>query len=196
MADDDDHSVAEMKAVVSELREIKDAISFARNQNGVWQMPAPALPAEHAGWNFTTFEKYINQRFSDIALQLRERYEAQQTGLSAALAAAEKAVTAALIAAEKAVDKAERAQELRNQVANEFRQSLQDLSSLMWTIKEGTEAVNSLRREIDVTQKAVEKRVNTLETGYANIQGRIWAVSALFALIALGLEIGSRFIGR
>src|SRR4249920_340886 len=96
-------------------------------------------------WTFATFDKYVSQRFSDMALQLRERYEAQQTGVTAALAAAEKAVTAALIAAEKAVDKAEGAQQLRNEAQNEFRQSLSDLSALMWTSKEGTEKVEGVR---------------------------------------------------
>lgn len=213
----EDNSISELRDAVGELTR---AVSFVRDQLGVWQLPQPSitLPAESSGWNFTTFEKYINQRFGDMSLQLRERYEAQQTGVTAALAAAEKAVTAALIAAEKAVDKAERAQELRNQVANEFRSSLQDLSSLMWTIKEGTAAVDSLRREVtaaqdnlekkigsldstksdalDQVRRALEGRVGNLETGYANIQGRIWAVSALFAIVTLALTFGSKFIGH
>ena len=147
-------------------------------------------------WNFTSFEKYINQRFGDLSLQLRERYEAQQTGVTAALAAAEKAVNAALIAAEKAVDKAEGAQQLRNEAQNEFRKSLSDLSSLMWTIKEGTATVESLRRELTITQNTLINRVGTLETGYANIQGRIWAVNALFAIVVLAVSIGVRFIGK
>src|ERR1700675_3800421 len=116
---------------------------------------------ESAGtkWNFDTFEKYINQRFADLSLQLRERYEAQQTGVTAALAAAEKAVNAALIAAEKAVDKAEGAQQLRNEAQNEFRKSLSDLSGLMWTLKEGTAAVESLRREFDASLENVNNKV-------------------------------------
>ena len=147
-------------------------------------------------WNFTTYEKYINQRFTDLALQLRERYEAQQTGVTAALAAAEKAVNAALIAAEKAVDKAEGAQQLRNEAQNEFRKSLSDLSGLMWTIKEGTATVDALRRELTITQKALEARIGTLENAAANIQGRIWAISALFAIITLAVSIGSRVLAH
>jgi hypothetical protein len=177
------------------LKDLKQAISFARDQHGTWQMP-PQLPVQSADWNFTTFEKYINQRFADMALQLRERYEAQQTGVTAALAAAEKAVTAALIAAEKAVDKAEGAQQLRNEAQNEFRKSLSDLSGLMWTIKEGQAAVESLRREIAVTIQAVDIRVGTLEKGFANIQGRIWGVSALFAIVSLIVSFGAKFIGH
>lgn len=154
--------------------------------------------SESAGtkWNFDTFEKYINQRFSDLSLQLRERYEAQQVGVTAALAAAEKAVNAALIAAEKAVDKAEGAQQLRNEAQNEFRKSLSDLSSLMWTIKEGTLAVDSLRRELTTSISGIETKVNALESNYANIQGRIWAVGLIWALVVLAVSVGVRFVGR
>jgi hypothetical protein len=147
-------------------------------------------------WTFATFDKYINQRFTDMAVNLRERYEAQQVGVTAALAAAEKAVTAALIAAEKAVDKAEGAQQLRNEAQNEFRKSLSDLSGLMWTIKEGSAAVDALRREFGGTQKQLEDRVGRLESGSANIQGKIWAIGAIWAVLAMSVSVGSRFIGH
>lgn len=198
MADDhksDDSSILELRDAVGELRR---AVTHVRDNREAWQMP-PAqvlLPAEASGWNFTTFEKYINQRFGDLSLQLRERYEAQQTGVTAALAAAEKAVNAALIAAEKAVDKAEGAQQLRNEAQNEFRKSLSDLSGLMWTIKEGAAAVDALRREIKLTTESLSNRVGILEAGYSNIQGRIWGVSALFAVIALIISVAVRFIGQ
>lgn len=189
----EDNSISELRGAVAEL---KDAVSYVREHRGSWQMPqaSVSLPSEAASWNFTTFEKYINQRFGDLSLQLRERYEAQQTGVTAALAAAEKAVNAALIAAEKAVDKAEGAQQLRNEAQNEFRKSLSDLSGLMWTIKEGAATVDALRREIKLTTDSTSGRVGILETGYANIQGRMWAVSALFAIVALVISIGVRFI--
>jgi len=190
-----DSSITALKDAVGEL---KEAVSYVRDSRSQWFPPTAtvSLPSEAASWNFTTFEKYVNQRLTDMALQLRERYEAQQTGVTAALAAAEKAVNAALIAAEKAVDKAEGAQQLRNEAQNEFRKSLSDLSGLMWTIKEGAAAVDALRREIGITQDAIGARVRTLETNAANIQGRIWAVSALFAIVALAVSIGTRFIGH
>lgn len=221
---------------VSDLRrasdELKRAVELVRAE-GKRDIPSAvvSLPPAADGWNFTTFEKYINQRFGDLALQLRERYEAQQSGVSAALSAAEKAVQAALVAAEKAVDKAEGAQQLRNEAQNEFRKSLSDLSGLMWTTKEGQAAVDALRREVTVMLRAGESRVATLEgtshnlwatkdgqaaveslrrewaLGHevltarvsslenfsANIQGRIWAVSGLFAIVALILELATRF---
>ena len=155
-------------------------------------------------WNFITFEKYINQRFTDLSQQLRERYEAQQIGVTAALAAAEKAVTAALTAAEKAVDKAEGAQQLRNESQNEFRKSLSDLSGLMWTTKEGQATVDSIRRELTVIidgignklnsesisksnaieslRKATEGRIGNIEKSYSNMQGRLWALGTVFGI--------------
>jgi hypothetical protein len=194
MAESD--GIQELKAAAADLH---DAIKLLREQQRV-SLNSPTsvvqLPAEASSWNFVTFEKYINQRFSDLSLQLRERYEAQQTGLAAALAAAEKAVNAALIAAEKAVDKAEGAQQLRNEAQNEFRKSLSDLSGLMWTIKEGTATVDALRREFTLLQHQSDERVGKLETGASNIQGRIWAVSAIWAVITLGVIIGARFIGH
>lgn len=191
----EDSSISELRDAVGELTR---AVSHVRDRRGAWSMPPSlgALPAEASGWNFTTFEKYINQRFGDLSLQLRERYEAQQTGVTAALAAAEKAVNAALIAAEKAVDKAEGAQQLRNEAQNEFRKSLSDLSGLMWTIKEGSAALDALRREIKLTTDSTSNRVGILETGFANIQGRVWAVSALFAVVALIVSVVVRFIGH
>ena len=190
----DDNGVSELRLASDELRRAVDIV----RRDGTNPLPVNAmvsLPAAADSWNFTTFEKYINQRFIDLSMQLRERYEAQQTGVTAALAAAEKAVNAALIAAEKAVDKAEDAQHLRNEAQNEFRKSLSDLSGLMWTTKEGTAAIDALRRELGIRMDIAEVRVGTLERGYANIQGRMWAIAALFAVASAALQVISRFIG-
>src|ERR1700722_14692407 len=194
--------MAEESNGLSELREatkaFRTAIEEIRSIRASVGPPPTftALPSEASSWNFTTFEKYINQRFSDLSLQLRERYEAQQVGVTAALAAAEKAVNAALIAAEKAVDKAEGAQQLRNEAQNEFRKSLSDLSGLMWTIKEGTLAVDSLRRELTTSISVIEAKLNVLESNYANIQGRIWAVGLIWAIVVLAVSVGVRFVGK
>jgi hypothetical protein len=189
---------SELRKAAEELRlAVRDVREIRSVQQGAWNAPIPpALPQSSDGWNFNTFEKFINQRFADLSLQLRERYEAQQTGVIAALAAAEKAVNAALIAAEKAVDKAEGAQQLRNEAQNEFRKSLSDLSGLMWTIKEGTAAVEAARREFMGSQRQLEDRVGKLESANANVQGKIWGVSALWAIVVLGVTIGVRFIGH
>lgn len=193
MAENEDNGIEELRRTSRELRQ---AVEFFRATTAPARPPDSiiSLPSEASSWNFITFEKYINQRFSDLSLQLRERYEAQQTGLAAALAAAEKAVNAALIAAEKAVDKAEGAQQLRNEAQNEFRASLSDLSKLMWTRLEGAAAVDSLRREIQLTLDNLTKRTSTIETGYANLQGRMWAISFIWGAAVLAISIGLRYV--
>ena len=178
------------------IEELKLAVAHVKEQLRNQPLTtAPAIsPAD--SWNFSTYEKHINQRFSDLSLQLRERYEAQQTGLAAALAAAEKAVNAALIAAEKAVDKAEGAQQLRNEAQNEFRKSLSDLSGLMWTIKEGTAALEGLRREMELRHQTNEEKVNSLTAGYANIQGRFAMVGIIWGLIVAVVSGLISFVSR
>lgn len=114
-------------------------------------------------WNFETFEKYINQRFNDLAVQLRERHDAQQSAVASAFEAAEKTVNTALVAAQKAIDKSEQAQELRNEQQNELHKSLSEMSALMWTIKEGTAAVDSVRREFNAGLDGLEKKLETIE---------------------------------
>jgi hypothetical protein len=145
----------------------------------------PPISIDDTGWNFKTFSIYISQRFSDLSLQLQQRFEAQQTGLSTAMAAAEKAVIAALTAAEKAVDKAEQAQGLRNVAQNEFRESLSDLSKLMWTIKEGSEALAGLRREIEIRFGSLETNVNHLNIQSANLQGRLATIGIVWGVIVI-----------
>jgi hypothetical protein len=190
----EDKSIADLRAAVEDL---KSAVSFVRDQKS-WVPPAAtvSLPSEAASWNFTTFEKFINQRFTDLSINLRERYEAQQTGVTAALAAAEKAVNAALIAAEKAVDKAEQAQGLRNEAQNEFRKSLSDLSGLMWTTKEGSFAVDSLRREIDVRMVAIEKTINGLVAGYQNIQGRFTIIGIIWGVVVAVVPLAIQYLRK
>jgi hypothetical protein len=130
--------------------------------------------AEATEWTFKTYDRFISQRFADN----------------------EKALHLALSASEKAVEKAENAQQLRNEAQNEFRQSLADLSKLMWTRQEGTEAVLSARRELSIILESLDKRSAVLESGYANIQGRMWAISAIWGVLVLAVSIGVRFIGH
>ena len=179
----DDNGIAELRA---SIRSLHDSIEeLRRERNKPWPelelLPTP----DKAGWNFNTYPIHINQRFSDLSLQLQQRFEAQQTSVSTAMVAAEKAVNAALTAAEKAVDKAEQAQALRNESQNEFRKSLSDLSGLMWTTKEGTSALDALRREYLTGHKAVEDRLSRMENIVANVQGRMAMVGIVWGVIVV-----------
>ncbi len=162
-----------------------DSIEQLRNErNKPWDFdPVPVV--DRSGWTFATYTVHINQRFTDLSLQLQQRFEAQQIAVSAAMLAAEKAVNVAMVAAEKAVDKAEKAQTLRNEAQNEFRKSLSDLSGLMWTTKEGTAALDALRREIDIRVIGNEAKLTDLSTGYANLQGRFAMIGIVWGVIVV-----------
>ncbi len=185
MADNDDNGLPALRAGINAMH---DSICRLRQER---DRPWPILPeltasaAERRGWNFDTYPIHINQRFSDLSLQLQQRFEAQQTSVSTAMVAAEKAVNAALTAAEKAVDKAEQAQALRNEAQNEFRASLSDLSKLMWTIKEGTGALDALRREIDIRHNSLEEKVNILSREFSNMQGRFAMIGIVWGIIVV-----------
>jgi hypothetical protein len=137
-------------------------------------------------WTFGTFKTYYDQRLLDLQVQLQQRFEAQQLSVAAALAAAEKAVNAALVAAEKAVDKAEQAQALRNEAQNEFRKSLSDLSGLMWTTKEGTAALDAMRREMSIKIDAIDQRVAILGNASEGMRGKSTGISST---VATGIAI-------
>jgi hypothetical protein len=177
----DENGLAALKKSIEDLHVSIERLRLERDSP--WP-PMERLPAPE-GWNFSTYSIHIDQRLSDLSLQLQQRFEAQQTSVSTAMVAAEKAVNAALTAAEKAVDKAEQAQALRNEAQNEFRKSLSDLSGLMWTTKEGTAAVESLRRELGVTINTTETKVNELGTQYANLQGRFAMIGIVWGVIVL-----------
>ena len=95
-----------------------------------------------------------------------------------------------MTAAEKAVDKAEQAQALRNESQNEFRKSLSDLSGLMWTTKEGTSALDALRREFDIRIKGAEDKMSGLESMAANVQGRFAMVGIAWGVVVVAASIG------
>lgn len=176
-----------LEALRASLRSLHSSVEELREErNKPWSIPSfePHL-IDKTGWNFATYSIHINQRFSDLSLQLQQRFEAQQTSVSTAMVAAEKAVNAALTAAEKAVDKAEQAQGLRNQAQNEFRQSLSDLSGLMWTTKEGTAALESLRRETDIKIKGVEDTMLGLKATSDNLQGKIAMIGMIWGVFVV-----------
>jgi hypothetical protein len=188
----DELEVQELNESVYELRVLREVLRDGirdLNTYKTFTMPPPPSHASGDGWNFNTYSIYINQRFVDLSLQLQQRFEAQQQGLSTAMVAAEKAVTAALTAAEKAVDKAEQAQALRNEAQNEFRKSLADLSALMWTIKEGNAALDSLRRELEIRITSIDEKVNDGAKTWANLQGRFTMVGVIWGVVVVGISV-------
>ncbi len=82
--------------------------------------------ASVSGWTVDTLRQDLSRILDEMDRRYQQRYEAQQEGVAAALAAQEKAVNAALIAADRAVIKAELAAEKRFESVNEFRATLSD----------------------------------------------------------------------
>jgi hypothetical protein len=187
---DESNGIEELKIAAEQLHDCAESMRADRYKPVV----IPPIAIDDTGWNFKTFGVYIAQRFSDLSLQLQQRFEAQQSGLGTAMIAAEKAVNAALIAAEKAVDKAEQAQALRNQAQNEFRQSLSDLSGLMWTTKEGTAALEALRREVDIRIKQIEINMNGINAMAANLQGKITMIGIVWGIIVVVASVAIKFL--
>lgn len=190
MTQEDASDLASLRASILELH--NSIIDLRRDRDRPWPTIEP-LVVDKTGWNFSTYSIHINQRFFDLSLQLQQRFEAQQTSVSTAMVAAEKAVNAALTAGEKAVDKAEQAQSLRNEAQNEFRKSLSDLSSLMWTTKEGTAALDSFRREYLTGHKTVEDRVTRLDNIVSNFQGRLAMIGILWGVIVVVVSAAIRW---
>ena len=180
---DEDNGLPELRASIRSLHASIEGLRAERNKPWPELERLPTL--DDTGWNFKTYSIHINQRFSDLSLQLQQRFEAQQAGVTTAMIAAEKAVNSALTAAEKAVDKAEQAQALRNEAQNEFRKSLSDLSGLMWTTKEGTNALDGLRREIDIRVQTVEEKTNVISRDAANLQGRFAMIGIVWGIIVV-----------
>ena len=175
-----------LDALRESIRAMHESIERLRAERDRPWPQLDTLPSpDKTGWNFSTYPIHINQRFSDLSLQLQQRFEAQQAGVTTAMIAAEKAVNSALTAAEKAVDKAEQAQALRNEAQNEFRKSLSDLSGLMWTTKEGTSALDSLRRELDIRATSVETKVAELSSSSANLQGRFAMIGIIWGILVI-----------
>lgn len=188
----DELEVQDLNESVYELRVLREVLRDGirdLNTYKTFTIPPPSSHTSDDGWNFNTYSIYINQRFVDLSLQLQQRFEGQQQGLSTAMMAAEKAVTAALTAAEKAVDKAEQAQALRNEAQNEFRKALSDLSALMWTIKEGSSALDALRRELGIRINSLDEKVNDGAKTWANLQGRFTMVGIIWGIVVVSISV-------
>lgn len=95
------------------------------------------IAAGTTGWTTETLKTYTDARFEAMKelmtsltresdRRYEQRFEDQQTAISAALAAARTAVDAALASAKDAVSKAEAAAEKRFEGVNEFRATLAD----------------------------------------------------------------------
>ena len=129
----------------------------------------------------TALEKMLDERED----RTKERFVALDKNISTAIAAAD-----------KAVGKAESATERRFEGVNEFRQTLADQASLLMPRAEYQVQHGALSEKLEGLKAGIEERMSLLEKFYANLQGRLWAISAIWALVVLAASIGVRFIGH
>ncbi len=139
------------------------------------EIPSPEFCATRE--RITALEKMLNERED----RTKERF-----------VALDKNIQIAMVAADKAVTKAELATERRFEGVNEFRQTLADQATRLMP-----------RAEYEVQHKALEdlveltsRRLGVVEALNANIQGRIWAVGAIWSIFVAAVSIGVRFIGH
>jgi len=107
------------------------------------------------------------------------RYEERFTAMGAV-------VSAAFAAAEKAIDKAERAQQLRNEAANEFREQLTDQAATFVTLKE----VNTRFASFDDRMGRIQARLEQIEGRTSGISATTtWGVQFVTLLIAVAAVV-------
>jgi hypothetical protein len=106
--------------------------------------------------------------------------------------ALDKNITVAMMAADKAVGKAEMATEKRFEGVNEFRSTLADQAATLLPRAEFQVQHKSLLDKID----GLDARLAAMENSAANIQGRIWAIGAIWSIFVVAVSIGVRFIGH
>ncbi len=106
--------------------------------------------------------------------------------------ALDKNIQIAMVAADKAVTKAELATERRFEGVNEFRQTLADQASRLMPRAE----YEVQHKALEDTMSTVSSRLAAIEASMANIQGRIWAIGAIWSIFVVAVSIGVRFIGH
>jgi len=135
-----------------------------------------------SGWTVDTLKDHVETVLAELDRRYQQRYEAQQEGVAAALAAQEKAVNAALIAADRAVIKAELAAEKRFESVNEFRATLSDQAANLMPRLEAESRIQTVADKL----AEVTNRLNRSEgkgTGLASA----WAVAVAVAGMTIGV---------
>lgn len=125
---------------------------------------------------------------TDVPLRdlLTQRIDAEKELTAQGFELRDKAIAAALEAAKLATDKAERAQELRNTVANEFRDSLSDLGNTMARQDVLTSVERNLidRMEAQATRIAALENRESSRTGQGSGIQTAWTVLLGIAVVA------------
>jgi len=167
---------------------------------------------EHVSLVLTDLRDFMQRVLDERDRQYDARFRAAEIAVTAALAAQKDSVVNAFLASEKAIIKAEEAQREYNVRSNEFRGQLDDQAKMLMPRLEASALIHSMEdklyastlandreRTLLIDRLAVERtqlmeRIGILERGSANLQGRMWAVTALAWVVALAVSIALRFI--
>jgi hypothetical protein len=90
------------------------------------------------------------------------------------------------VAVEKAIDKADADLTAYKLTANEFRGTLSDQAARLAT----KDDLDQVRASIEIQRLRVDKAENTS----ANMQGKMWMLAAVFAVLQVVINIAQRFL--
>jgi|GEM_PF-2102633 len=165
--------------------------------------PAWTLEAyrEHITRILNDMRDFIQRLLDERDKQYDARFRAVEIAVTAAFAAQRESMTNAFLASDKAIIKSEEAQRAYNERSNEFRGQLDDQAKMLMPRSEVTALIHSLEDKLYAATQAGDRerailidRLNSLEKGSANLEGRMWAITALAWVIALAVSIALRFI--
>ncbi len=145
--------------------------------------------------------EFLERLLDERDRQYDARFRAADLAMQAAVSAQREAVALAFVANEKAIVKSEEAQRAYNERSNEFRGQLDDQAKMLMPRSEATALIRSMEEKFyagrdasDRERNVLSDRIGALENNQANLQGRIWAVTAVAWLVALAVSIALRFI--
>lgn len=167
---------------------------------------------EHVSLVLTDLRDFMQRVLEERDRQYDARFRAFDIAVTAGFAAQKESVANAFSASEKAIIKAEEAQRAYNERSNEFRGQLDDQAKMLMPRSEATALIRSLEDKLQATSQsdgrertlltdrlALERtqlmeRIGILEKGAANLQGRMWAITAVAWVVTVGVSIALRFI--
>src|SRR6185503_7587304 len=121
---------------------------------------------------------------------------AAKEAVQAASVSAEKSVGAALAAAEKAIDKAEVSQRLHNQMQNEWRGTVNDVTKTVAenARHEAQALVVALTQKMDLSIDGLAQQMKNANTRLDKSEGRATAMAMILPIVAVLAALGGMWI--
>jgi len=145
--------------------------------------------------------EFLERLLDERDRQYDARFPAAEIAVQAALLAQKEGVSLAFAVNEKPIVRSEEAQRAYNERSNEFRGQLDDQAKMLMPRSETNTMLRSMEEKINAARDASDRersvlgeRITAIENSLANLQGRIWAVTAVAWLVALAVSITLWFI--